>query len=421
MNTPNRARVGWWAFVLALAATALYLAYSFVGILVLGVFGYYATRPICNRLSEHIGSDRQAASLTVLIVLLPLTLLVIYVGVGLLTEIGQVIAGTDASALTTRIAGLDSVPLEQRQKLISFVSDPFSAGSDLQGFIKSGVLTGLIALRLFFETMILVSLSITLSYTLLARDEAIYDGLVTMFGGTDSTAYAYGLAVDKDLESVFFGNFLFVLIMAVIASVTYAVTNAVAPKELHIPMVIALGFLTGVTSIIPLVVGKLVYLPVVALLAFQAVQAGGEHLPFVGGVLLVYFFVLDLLPQTVVQPMVSGRKFDMMILLFGYILGPILFGWYGFFLLPIVFILIFEAVRIVLPELVRGKPLTDAPVLGKDAGVDPRERRDDATTDSESHPTTDGESHPTADSERHSTRDSESHPTTDNTPSDRSS
>jgi len=62
-----------------------------------------------------------------------------------------------------------------------------------------------------------------------------------------------------------------------------------------------------------------------------------------------------------------------MVLMFAYLLGPILFGWYGFFLLPILFLAILEAVRIVLPDLIHGERLTTVPEMGEDLGADPQE------------------------------------------------
>jgi predicted PurR-regulated permease PerM len=379
MNRRDRDRIGWWLYVLALAGATLFLAYSFVGILVLGLFGYYATRPICDRMSRLVDSDRIAAALTVLVVLLPILLLVLYAGVQVVTSIDRAFGGTALSALAAQVAGFDSIPLEQRAQLLSIISDPLSLGSALERSIWSNVETGLEVLKGVFGAILLLGLSITLSYTLLERDDEVSDRLVALAGGRDTTAYAYARAVDEDLESVFFGNLLFVIAMGVIATVTYAATNLVAPAGLRVPMVIVLGFLTGLTSIIPLVVGKVVYLPVVALLAFQAMGADGNHLPFVGGVLVVYFLVLDFLPQSFIQPYISGQEFDMMVLLFAYILGPVLFGWYGFFLLPIVAVLILEAVRIVLPELVHGDPSRPEPTPGGATG-DPRDLRDDRRT-----------------------------------------
>ena len=390
MRGPSRNRIGWWLFVLALAGATLFVAHAFVGILVLGLFGYYATRPICDRLDRHIESDRLTASLTVLVVLLPVLLLFIYAGVEVVHQVQQAFGGTALSALATSIAGIDFLPIEQRAKLLSMLRNPLSSGGALEGSIWSNVDTGLKVLQAVLGTIILLALSVTLSYALLERDDSIADGLVELFGGRDTTAYAYARTVDQDLESIFFGNLLFVVVMAVIATVAYAATNLVAPSELHVPMVLVLGFLTGVTSIVPIVVGKLVYLPVVALLGMQAMRAGGNHLPFVGGVLVAYVVLLDLLPQSFVQPYVSGRKFDVLLLLFAYILGPILFGWYGFFLLPIVVVLVFEAIRIVLPELVHGEPVRPAPLIGEGAGVDPRDLLDDDRTADGTDPDSDG-------------------------------
>jgi len=89
-------------------------------------------------------------------------------------------------------------------------------------------------------------------------------------------------------------------------------------------MVLVAGFLTGLASLIPVVVGKIVYIPIVALLGFQAVSTDQDgSLVFVGVVLVAYVLLLDILPQSFLQPYLSGR---LILLLFAY-LGPILFGW----------------------------------------------------------------------------------------------
>jgi hypothetical protein len=89
--------------------------------------------------------------------------------------------------------------------------------------------------------------------------------------------------------------------------------------------------------------------------------------------LAVSVVFLDLLPQAVIQPYVSGQRLSLGLLLFAYLLGPILFGWYGFFLLPLVTVLVVQIVRLVLAELVHGEPLTpwvSAPVpIGSDPAL----------------------------------------------------
>jgi len=51
--------------------------------------------------------------------------------------------------------------------------------------------------------LFLLGLATTLAYFLLANDTDVSKTLTELVGGRDSTAYAYAIAVDADLESVF--------------------------------------------------------------------------------------------------------------------------------------------------------------------------------------------------------------------------
>ncbi|QLG64190.1 AI-2E family transporter [Halorarum salinum] len=364
-------RVGWWAFVLALGAVAAYIAHSLIGLLVLGVFGYYATRPICRRLAGVVDSDALAAGATVLLVLVPILFVGFYAGFQIVQQAGQFLGGTPASLPLPGGIDLDAIPADSRRAAESAIRNPGQFLSNPRETTRSVVELGLAALSALVGALLLASLAVTLSYFLLANDDALAEGLRRLFGGRDTAAYAYATAVDEDLESVFFGNLLFVLAMTLVAAATYWGTNLVAPEGLRVPMPFVLAFLTGVASLVPLVVGKVVYVPVVAYLGVRAYLLDGSQAVFVGGLLVVYFLLLDVLPQTFLQPVITGRTIDKMLLLFAYLLGPVLFGWYGFFLLPILFVLMLETVRIVLPELVHGEPLTPTASMGESAGADP--------------------------------------------------
>ncbi len=378
----DRSRIGWWLFVLGLAVVAAFIVSSFVGIVVLGVFGYYATRPIYRKLSNLIDSDGIVAGLTLVVVLLPVVLLSLYAGVRIVHQLQQLLGSTTGLPIPGSV--LEALSSQQRRTLMSAVQNPRQFVTNPSQLLQTGlkVASGLVG------GILLVGLSLTLSYFLLKNDDGLEDGLTQLFGGRETTAHAYASAVDADLESIFFGNFLFVLAMSVIAAVTYWGTNLLAPQQLHVPMVFVLAFLTGVASLIPLVVGKLIYVPVVGYLGLQALNATGNHWGFVLGVLVVYFLVLDILPQTFVQPYMTGRQLDMVVMMFAYLLGPVLFGWYGFFLLPILFVLMLEAVRIVLPQLLHGEPLTPTVSMGDSVGTKPSSVRkniaDDATDESSS-------------------------------------
>jgi len=380
-DPPDRARIGWWLFVLALTAVAGFIAYSFVGMIVLGVFGYYATRPIDRRMESVVDSEGLAASLTVLVVLVPLVAVLFYAGARIFTQAREALGG--ATAFGALEDGLGILPAEGSSSLTALLENPGQILADPQGTTQTILQTGVEAASSLFGGLLLVGLALTLSYFLLENDHELEDGFRQLVGGRDATAYAYASAVDEDLESVFFGNFLFLLLMAVIATVTYWVTNLLAPEGLSVPMIFVLGFLTGITSLIPVVVGKVIYLPVVALLAFQAVSGGGQF-GFVAAALVAYFLVLDILPQTFLQPYITGRQLDVVVLMFAYLLGPVLFGWYGFFLLPILFILMLEVVRIVLPSLIHGEDVTPTVEMGDSVGTNPRSELDEVPQGDES-------------------------------------
>ncbi len=374
MTVPDRGGTFWWLYVSVLAGAALFIAHTFVGMLVLGVSGYYATRPISNRFETVTESKRMAAGLTALTVLVPVLVLALYAGIRILLQVQQQFDDSMSSKLVSWVLGPDveeTSPAALLRNPASFdrLTDLLSGDTLQQGLQVLDVVSG---------TIFLLSLAVTLSYALLVYDEALSSAFAKLVGGQEETVFAYALAVDTDLESIFFGNLLFVLFMSVVATTAYTITNLVAPAEMQIPMAFTLGVLTGLTSLIPIVVSKVVYIPIVA---YLAVQAGGRQFVFLGALLLVYFLVLDILPQSVVQPYISGRKLNSMLLLFAYILGPILFGWYGLFLLPIVFVLMLEAVRIVLPELLHGDPIVAEPYLAEGTGADAEEmQQDDADT-----------------------------------------
>ncbi|MFC6756247.1 MULTISPECIES: AI-2E family transporter [Haloarcula] len=382
MNALSRNRLGWWGYVAALAVLAALIGHRFIDLLALGLFGYYATRPIADRVGNVVESDRLAATVTVLTVLVPVFLVAIYAGLQILRQVRRRFDDGVVSLLTARFGDLDVVPGWLFSSLERFLANPPSLAQLTQFLSGPRLERALGLLGTAFDTLLLLALATTLAYALLRYDDVLARVFAALVGGRETTAYTYTLAVDDDLESIFYGNLLFVLAMSVVATAAYAGTNALAPPGLHVPLVLPLGFLTGLASLLPIVVGKVIYLPVVAYLGLSAMGTGGRGLPFVAAVLVAYFLLLDILPQTFLQPYVTGHHLDPLILLFAYILGPIFFGWYGFFLMPIVFVLGIEAVRIVLPELLHGESIDPTADVAAQLGA-PAEDLHEETTDGE--------------------------------------
>jgi len=92
----DRSRIGWWVFVLALTVVAGSSPYSFVGMVVPGIFGYYATRPIDRRIETVVDSGGALGPLTVLVVLVPLVAVLFYAGFRIFTQARDTLGGATA-------------------------------------------------------------------------------------------------------------------------------------------------------------------------------------------------------------------------------------------------------------------------------------------------------------------------------------
>jgi predicted PurR-regulated permease PerM len=128
---------------------------------------------------------------------------------------------------------------------------------------------------------------------------------------------------------------------------------------------------------------KIVYIPLAGYLTFQAAMQG-DGWWFVGLFVAVALVIVDTIPDLLIRPYVSGggslslRHFisdgrseideetadrratpglHTGTLMFAYVLGPFLFGWYGIFLAPMILVLVVHFARFVLPEIVSGKAI----------------------------------------------------------------
>ncbi|WP_101295558.1 AI-2E family transporter [Halegenticoccus soli] len=370
----ERSRAGWWLVAVALGAAFAFVLYSFVGTFVFGLFVYYGARPMHRRLLRRIDSRGVAATLTMLLIVLPtLALLVYAVGVGFqqfTAAAGPGLADAIAERLPANVRSLTSLASEPRRAM-----GELGTLRDLEGEITAGLQTaGAIANGLFHLT-----LSLAFAFFLYRDGDRLDAWFRADVGDRGSVAHAYASAVDADLEAVYFGNVLTVLLVTLLSLFVYNGFATIAPSGVGIPAPTLLAVLTGVATFIPLVVGKVVYVPVALYLGWRALEAGPDRLWFPVAFLLAAFLLLDIIPQTFLRPYIAGRTLHTGLVLFAYILGAALFGWYGLFLGPLLLVLVVQFVRIVLPELLHGEPLTPLPSRALSIGSDPA--FDDAAAD----------------------------------------
>jgi predicted PurR-regulated permease PerM len=386
----DRERLAWWLFTAAMVGTLAFVLWSFVGTVVFGVFLYYGMRPLDRRLRGRFSSD-VAADLTLLLVTLPVVLLVGYTVLVGVQELSQ-LTGTDPASFARFIPWSPDQPgmlVEDLQQAIG-PGDAETERGQLLSTVASGLAAVATGLSHFF-------LSLLLAFVLLREDARLAGWYRDQFGSEGSAAYAYALAVDQDLHEVYVGNVLTVFAVTLLSLVVYNALSFVSPPNLAVPVPALLALLTGLATLVPLVVGKLVYVPVGLLLAYRATTGPGpEQLWFPAAFFVVCFFVLDLLPVAILRPYIAGRHVHGGLMVFAYIGGTMLFGWYGLFLGPLLVVLGIHLARIVVPELMHGEPITYEIDAAESIGTTPADvptdegptTGEDSATDED--PTTDG-------------------------------
>jgi predicted PurR-regulated permease PerM len=374
----DRSRLAWWTLGFVLGGALLFVLYSFVGTFVFGLFLYYATRPIYRRIKTRIRPASLAAVVALFALALPALALVGYTGAVGVSELVKLTNGG--------FFDLSQYPVsaEQLSRLTDFEE---LAAVDLESITVAqlrGALTSLTSAGnvVAFVGIGLVHLfaMIALAFYLLRDDRRLSRWLRSRVADDRGVLEAFLAGVDRDFTNIFFGNILNAVLTGTIGVVAYSLLNLIAPPSVAIPAAGLVGLLAGVASLIPVVGMKLVYLPVAVYLAATAYFVDPANLWFSAVFFAVSFVIVDTIPDLVLRPYVSGRHLHVGAVMIAYTLGPLLFGWYGIFLGPILLVLIINFARHVLPVLMAREPLVPYTVdPGVVAGDDTSAAEPDAT------------------------------------------
>ena len=354
-----------WVLVgIALLGAVAYVVRAFIGTLVFGLFLSYATRPVYDRIEGRVGEPSIAAGISIFALALPALTLVSY---ALLIVFRQFNDLTETTALDPADFGLDPAVFDQ-------LADPAAlASTDLTQFMSAELVGSVVdSLTSAVETLTVLAVAainlfvmIALAFYLLRDDNRVAAWLLDAFGEKGSLFRQYLVAVDRDLKDIFFGNILNAVFTGTIGVITYSLLNIVAPEDVAIPAAALVGLLAGVASLIPVVGMKLVYVPVGGYMAIQSLtNAATESLWFVAAFFVVSLVVVDSIPDLVLRPYVSGQNVHVGALMLAYTLGPLLFGWYGLFLMPVLLVLVVQFARIVLPALLTDESTPPMPLVG---------------------------------------------------------
>ena len=353
---PDWGRVGWVAVGAVLGVALLWVFYSFVGTFVFALFIYYSTRRVHGEIRDRVGQPTVSAALALGALALPAVLLLLYataIGVQELqefagtTDLGQYVAVADPYVNVTQAVENPRGVFEGVGGM-DLIGPVLSRGTSYLGFLGTGLLHLFVIFAVAFY---------------LLRDDHRLAEWVAGFDDDGPTVFEeFARDVDDSLEMIFAGNILNAVVTATVGAITYSVLNVFAPPEVAIPYAALVGLLAGIASLVPVVGMKLVYVPVSLYLAATAFTEGTGWV-FVGAFVVVSFLIVDVIPDLMVRPYVTGGSLHTGSVMFAYILGPLLFGWYGLFLGPMILVFVTHFGRVVVPAL-----------LGRER---PSEREDD--------------------------------------------
>ncbi|WP_436932060.1 AI-2E family transporter [Halosimplex halobium] len=370
---PDWGRIGWAAVGIVLGLALLWVLWSFVGTFVFALFIYYSTRRVHGEIRDRVGQRSVSAALALVALALPAVLLLLYA-----TAIGvqelQEFAGTTDLDQYIAVAGpyLNVTEAVENPRGVfegaggmDLVGPLLSRGTSYLGFLGTGLLHLFVVFAVAFY---------------LLRDDHRLAAWVASFDDDGPTVFEeFAREVDDSLELIFAGNILNAVVTATVGAITYSVLNVFAPPEVAVPYAALVGLLTGIASLIPVVGMKLVYVPVSIYLAATAFTEGTGWV-FVGAFVAVSFVVVDVIPDLLVRPYVTGGSLHTGSVMFAYILGPLLFGWYGLFLGPMILVFLTHFGGVVVPALLgRGRPSMDADSAAA-GGTEPEGESGDGVT-----------------------------------------
>jgi predicted PurR-regulated permease PerM len=345
-------RVAWVVLGLVLAALIGLALVRFIGSLLFAVFLYYATRPLYRRLDRVVDRPNVTAAATILLVIVPLLAVVAYAVVVALREVDQFLATSDLESLRSalqpylRVVRRGNVG-RLREALAS--GSGGSAASVLQqglpgvvGRLQSIVAAGFGIVARFF-------LMLTFLFYLLRDDWKLRRWFYGSIDGDDDVV-SYTQAVDGDLETVFLSNLAVIAVAAGAAVAVYYGLNTVASGTV-VPTPVLLALLIGIGTLVPAVGMKIVYVPyglVLLGVALTTPKPLWHPIAFVALTLVV----VDTIPDFFARSFLSARSgVHMGLVLLGYFLGTLAFGWWGLFLGPIVVVLAVHFGETVFPGL----------------------------------------------------------------------
>ena len=305
--------------VIFLLVVSLIIIFPVLNMIVLGAILAFGVRPVARKIQSKIRFQSLSIILSMIVILIPLILLVIYIAFELTGLISGFLTSNSYNDINSSLTAV-SAYLPWKLDIQSISASLNSSLQEIGRYVLNYLvkfLSGLMNITL--DLFILVC-----SVFYFARDGDKCLEFVRSFVPLDSIDFFENTveSVKDVLRSIFYGHFLTSLIIGIFAAIGYSL--------LGYPFGIFLGVITGILQFIPVFGPWPIYWALFFMDIFSA------NYPRAIVVLLFGFFLSTV--DMYIRPALSSHYADIhpLILLVGFLSGPLVYGIVGFIVGPLI-------------------------------------------------------------------------------------
>ena len=335
-------------------AAVAYALYSYLTVLLFTSFAYYASRPVYRRLVDYTDHPDLAVTATILVYTVPIVALL---GYGLYVTAQQLL-DLFSSGLLQQYRWLFEPYLsviEQAQgSWRAILHHPRRLIDQSTRRLLRMSVDPAITVAQFLFSMLAKSFLLVVFLFYLLRDDHKIAAWFRQVVHHDSAILKYFEGVDDQLQTVFFGNLLTIVVTSAIAIAVYWSIDFVAPAgSIAVPFL--LGAITGLGTMVPGIGMKLVYIPYSLYLLFDALTGNATPLWVPAAFFVLTLVFVDTIPDYFVRSYLSAGDITLGLIMLAYILGTMVWGWTGLFLGPVVLVAFLQFAHQVAPAFTAGR------------------------------------------------------------------
>lgn len=349
-----------------------FMIFNFIGSIVLGLFLYYVSEPVYKYLRNYNISKTTSALSALISLILPIVIILSYtiriiaiefrsISIQLRsistnsTDLG-ILKYLQSEPVNDLIININNISQIQSIEDIEEIINSFDA-SFVSSVIDISVESSLIVISSLSDIFFTLFIAFAIAFYSLKNGENIKKKVYELIQH-DPDIIQFWEKLDRKLQMVYIGNIGLAIFTAIIAVVSFTLISYFIPGGGVLRYPALIGILCGLTSIIPVFGVKIIYIPITLILyTINLLQYGfPEGVLFPTVFIVVSVIIVDVIPDLIIRPKIGSMGgVSMGVVLLSFVLGPLTFGWYGLFLGPIVFVVIYEFINELLPKIMNNE------------------------------------------------------------------